>query len=478
MTDPFDALGTPLVPVAPAPEFARRLRARIERAFTLPKGVTVSNLDFDVRDQLDSALDASAPGDSAAVPDVADVVAAAAAAAVAAAPVMAHAVITPYLAVAGASEAIEWYRNAFGARKRGEPIVMPDGRVGHAELEIGGALIMLADEFPDIGHTAPTSDLGVHVTLHLGVERVEDVDSVIDRAVSAGAHLERPPADYEYGRNGGIRDPFGHRWIISAEPSTEPSAEPAAPTAEPAEPTAEPARPLRHGDIGYLSLWVPDVERADRFFSSVLGWTYSQASGPQGRQVEGLALHHGLWGGEPRSTLFCCFAVDDLEVAIARVRAAGGTADEPQVEPYGTISGCVDDQGVRFALFVPPGGPGRAASVARSGVDTDEVLAYVTMEVPDSAKTRAFYGSVLGWRFAQGRVEDGWQVENVSPMVGISGGHALATTVPMYRVADIARAVELVWAAGGSASEPETQPYGITSTCADDQGTRFYLGQL
>ena len=63
-------------------------------------------------------------------------------------------------------------------------------------------------------------------------------------------------------------------------------------------------------------------------------------------------------------------------------------------------------------------------------------------------------------------------------MVGISGGHALATTVPMYRVDDIARAVDRVRTAGGTASAPEAQPYGITSTCTDDQGTRFYLGQL
>jgi uncharacterized glyoxalase superfamily protein PhnB len=422
----------------------------------------VSNLDVDVRDRQLEELD---------VPEAADI------RAVAGDAVTARATITPYLAVAGASEAIEWYRVAFGARTRGEPIVMPDGRIGHAELEIGGALVMLADEFPDIGHTAPTADIGVHVTLHLGVG---DVDSVIERAVAAGAHLERPAADYEYGRNGGIRDPFGHRWIISAEPSGEPTAEP----------TAQPeTRSLRHGDVGYVSLWVPDVERADRFFSSVLGWTYSQASGPQGRQVEGLALHHGLWGGEPRSTLFCCFAVDDLEAAIARVRAASGTAEEPEVVPYGTISGCVDDQGVRFALFVPPGGlqqpAGRAGPGAYSaggdadaGTDADEVLAYITMEVPDSAKTRSFYGSVLGWRFAAGRVDDGWQVEDVAPMVGISGGHALATTVPMYRVEDIERAVDRVRTAGGSASTPEAQPYGITSTCTDDQGTRFYLGQL
>jgi uncharacterized glyoxalase superfamily protein PhnB len=65
-----------------------------------------------------------------------------------------------------------------------------------------------------------------------------------------------------------------------------------------------------------------------------------------------------------------------------------------------------------------------------------------------------------------------------TPMVGISGGHARATTVPMYRVDDIAAAVSAVRHAGGTATDPEVQPYGTTSTCTDDQGTRFYLGEL
>ncbi len=106
------------------------------------------------------------------------------------------------------------------------------------------------------------------------------------------------------------------------------------------------------------------------------------------------------------------------------------------------------------------------------------MLAYVTMEVEDSSRARAFYGAVLGWRFAAGRVADGWQVEAVEPMVGLSGGHDRATVLPMYRVEDIAAAVARVRAAGGNATDPEAQPYGISATCVDDQGTRFYLGQL
>jgi predicted enzyme related to lactoylglutathione lyase len=100
------------------------------------------------------------------------------------------------------------------------------------------------------------------------------------------------------------------------------------------------------------------------------------------------------------------------------------------------------------------------------------------MQVPDSAAARDFYGAVLGWEFESGRVDDGWQVTNTRPMTGLSGGHAELTVVPMWRVDDIDGAVARVRAAGGRASDPERQPYGITSDCEDDQGTKFYLGQL
>jgi uncharacterized glyoxalase superfamily protein PhnB len=448
MADAFDVLRTPVAPVTPDPEFALRLRTRIARALSLPKGVTVSDLDLDIRADADAELESSLIGAGPSPSSTA------------------RATITPYLAISGASEAIEWYKTALGARLSSEPIMMPDGRVGHAEIEISGAFVMLADEFPDIGHTAPTQELGVHVTLHL---TVEDVNSVIASAVAAGARLERPASDHEYGRMGTIRDPFGHRWLIAQESTRDP------------EPTREVPMAPRHGDIGYVSLWVPDVDRAASFFSRVLGWQYAPGSGNQGRQVQGFALHHGLWGGVERATLFLCFAVDDLQGAIDRVRLSGGTAAEAHEEPYGTISECVDDQGVQFAIFAPPGGVAEsrgARGAAGSTGDVQGTLSYITMEVPDSSRTRAFYGSVLGWSFSAGSVADGWQVEDVSPMVGVSGGHDLATTVPMYQVDDIDIAVERARASGGTATSPEVQPYGITSTCTDDQGTRFYLGQF
>jgi predicted enzyme related to lactoylglutathione lyase len=445
MTDPFDELRTPIIPLDPDPSFAARLRSRVERAFDLPRGVTVSHLTVDTP----------------------------------AAPALAA--VTPYLAVAGADRALDWYADAFGARRRGEPIVMPDGRIGHAELEIAGGVVMLSEQHPEIGVVAPVPGQGVPVTIHL---EVADVDAVIRRAVEAGADLDRPAADYDYGRNGVIRDPFGHRWLISgpvlvpAPAAVSGPASISAPASVSAPAVAGPAAVSgpHHGDVGYVSLWLPDVERAAVFYSAVLGWQYGPGSGPGGRQIQGLSLHHGMWGGEAHRTLFLCFAVADVEAAGRRVRAAGGTATAPHEEPYGRISECVDDQGVRFAVFEPPGG---TAGGDRGPEATGQGnLAYVTMEVVDAARARSFYGSVLDWRFTPGRHEDGWQVDEVAPMVGISGGHAEATTIPMYRVDDIAAAVARVRAAGGTATEPEPQPYGVTASCTDDQGTRFYLGRL
>jgi predicted enzyme related to lactoylglutathione lyase len=171
--------------------------------------------------------------------------------------------------------------------------------------------------------------------------------------------------------------------------------------------------------------------------------------------------------------LFLCFGVADLDAAVLRVRAAGGTATPPTVQPYGRASDCTDNQGTPFALVEAAEDPQGAAPRQGHGD-----VVYLTMEVVDAGKARAFYASVLGWRFRPARVSDGWEVDNVVPMVGMKGGEARATTVPMYQVDDIEATVERIRARGGSATDPERQPYGVMSDCTDDQGTRFYLGQF
>lgn len=119
--------------------------------------------------------------------------------------------LSPYLCVDGAAMAIEFYADVFGALERMR-LVGPDGRVGHAELAIGDAVVMLADEHPEAGFRAPASTGGTPVTLSL---YVDDVDEVFDRALANGAVEERAVEDQFYGdRAGQFMDPWGHRWHV------------------------------------------------------------------------------------------------------------------------------------------------------------------------------------------------------------------------------------------------------------------------
>ncbi len=120
--------------------------------------------------------------------------------------------VTPYLAVKQAADAIEFYRRAFGAKERMR-MPGPDGKIGHAELEIGNSVIMLADEHPDMDFRGPASIGGTSVTLHL---YVPDVDATFSKATAAGAKPVRAVEDQFYGdRAGSVRDPFGHVWHIA-----------------------------------------------------------------------------------------------------------------------------------------------------------------------------------------------------------------------------------------------------------------------
>ena len=120
--------------------------------------------------------------------------------------------MTPYLICDGAGEAIEFYSSVLGAEERMR-MGGPDGRVGHAELEIGDSVVMLADEHPDMGAVGPKTVGGTPVSLHV---YVEDSDAVFERAIQAGARKLRPVEDRFYGdRSGAFEDPFGHRWDVS-----------------------------------------------------------------------------------------------------------------------------------------------------------------------------------------------------------------------------------------------------------------------
>jgi PhnB protein len=121
--------------------------------------------------------------------------------------------VTPYLYIDGAAQAIEFYEKVLGAKERGR-MDGPDGKVGHAELEIGDSLVMLADEHPDMGVRGPKSIGGTACALHV---YVEDVESVFQAALDAGATSISDVENQFYGdRSGQFEDPFGHRWSVAS----------------------------------------------------------------------------------------------------------------------------------------------------------------------------------------------------------------------------------------------------------------------
>jgi len=354
----------------------------------------------------------------------------------------------PYLAVADARRALDWYADALGAVIIGEPIVMDDNRIGHAELAIGGGVFYLADEFPELGLRAPAPDaVSVSLILHVG-----DADAALARARQRGATVVREIYEGYGSRMATIVDPFGHRWMLAG-------------------PMRGALAPIRHGDVGYVSVWTSDADRAAGFYGHVLGWQYDPAT----HQVTNTTQRIGIFGAPEPPTLFCCYAVADLPAARQAILDAGGAVDEVQQFDFGAVLGATDSAGTHFAVFQPTVGTGRPAL---NGAGPGE-LSYVTFEVTDSAAFRDFYGPLLGWTFQPGRIDDGWQVTPVHPMSGIAGGNDPQVTVPMWTVADVDAAVARVREAGGTViDEPSQQPYGKTAQCRDDQGGRFYLGEF
>ncbi len=123
-----------------------------------------------------------------------------------------HHTVTPYLCMKNAARALEFYQQAFGATEVSK-LVMPDGRLGHAEIRLGDSTIMLADEFPEYGGRAPDTLGGSPVSIHL---YVDDVDAVFRQALAAGARERKPVMDQFFGdRSGQLEDPFGHLWWIA-----------------------------------------------------------------------------------------------------------------------------------------------------------------------------------------------------------------------------------------------------------------------
>ena len=399
MPDALEILRSPLVPTEPDVRFAERLRARIERALALPIGVNVSHL------AIDDAAGTSRPDDRrrddhrpAHAPG----------------PPSGPQRLTAYLAVADGRAAIDWYRSAFGASLVGEPIVMPGGSLGHAELDFAGSRLFLSEGSAEQHVEPPRPGAGATTSLVL---EVDDVDAAVERALAEGAELERPAADYPHGRNAVVRDPFAHRWMLSGVGAH-----------------------VREGDVVYVSLAVADLGRAARFYADVLGWEFGPEPEPgHARQVTGLSFPLGVRHDADHVGLGVCFAVDDLAGALERVRDAGGSVLEVMDDERGRRASISDDQGDGYWLWQDdPGDPTRRSPV-NGAVAGD--ISYLTFGVADTARTRVFLATVLGLRFEPGSVPDGWGVVDTAPMAGLHGGEDGLVVRPMYRVDDLAGAV-------------------------------------
>jgi uncharacterized glyoxalase superfamily protein PhnB len=429
-TDPLSVLHGDELPVQPDPVFTARLRARLESAANLfetqphrTQGVVMSGTDTAIAElnEPTAAPVASAPPRAAAL---------------------------PYLAVANARDAIAWYAETFGATLVGDMYEMDDGRIGHAELQIGDGVLYLSDESPALGVKAPAPQAtSVSLMLHIA-----DTDATLERARARGALVQREPYENYGSRNATIIDPFGHRWMLSG-------------------PVTGAATPIQHGDLGYVSVWVPDADRAAAFYGHVLGWSYD----PQTHEVTNTTQHIGIFSVASSQGMLCCYAVADLTGARQAILDGGGTVGEVQQFDFGTVLDATDPAGAAFAVFQPlPGEPRPALNGSGPGE-----LSYITYEVADSTAFKAFYSQVLFWTFEPGRIDDGWGVAQTHPMAGVAGGSAARVTVPMWTVEDVDAAVARVREAGGTViEEPSERPYGRMAQCTDDQGTRFYLGEF
>jgi uncharacterized glyoxalase superfamily protein PhnB len=251
--------------------------------------------------------------------------------------------LTPYITVSDARRAMDWYTEVLGAKRRGEPYINADGTIGHAEIGLGDAVLMISevsDLWPDIPVRAPESPATFSHTLHL---QVDDVDATTDRARRAGASVEREPTDQPYGRGSVIVDPFGHRWMLLRPPAW--------------------ATRLRQGDVANATIATRDARRAKEFYEAVLQvpfapahpgtWRTDQTNPPLALMSKQSA-EPGEPGKSPTPEVRLSYRVDDIAAAVARVRAAGGSAGEPMRRLFGLLAECVDDQGLTFHLWQPP----------------------------------------------------------------------------------------------------------------------------
>jgi PhnB protein len=405
--------------------------------------------------------------------------------------------VTPYLSVRDAAAAIEFYKNAFGAAEVTR-MVQPDGRVGHAEINIGGARIMLADEFPEIGFRSPESLGGSPLHIHLDVA---DVDAFARQAVSAGATIVRPVADQFYGdRSGQVRDPFGYTWIISThketltpeemqrrmdETSRQRSSAPAR-----AEKSAASVKFIREGFhtvtpyliISNAAQWIDFVKQAfgaeEHFRAKRPGAKdiIMHAEVKIGDSIIELADANPEYPAMPSTLLL---RVEDPDAVYNRALEAGATVMQPITDaPYGSRGGTVlDVAGNRLHISKPTGAGMQIFGSFRS--ITPHLYAQRPVDLIQFLQ-QAFGGEeVYRAEMPDGSIPHA-QVRIGDSIVALAGGHGpytpMPTTLHLY-VSDTDSVYEQALRAGATAIQPPAdQPYGDRSAGVTDPfGNRWFI---
>ncbi len=271
-------------------------------------------------------------------------------------PITEYHTATPFLAFKDASTAIEFYKNAFGAKERMR-LTEPGGKIGHAEIAIGDSVIRLSDEYPDYG-VLSAQTLGaspVRMNLH-----VPDVDALAKQAVAAGAKMVRPVADQFYGyRSGVVSDPFGYSWILSTQIENVSAEEMQRRFDEMNAVSTEPTSPVRPVPEGYHTItpylvarnapalleFVKQVFDAKENYRSTgsAGGMHADVQLGDSRMMIGGGGPGYPWKGAPKLGAFHIY-VRDCDATYKRALKAGGIAIQPPTDQdYGERSASVKD---------------------------------------------------------------------------------------------------------------------------------------
>ena len=389
-----------------------------------------------------------------------------------------------YICVAGASAAIDFYREAFGAKELSR-LAEPDGKIGHAEIQIGNTVLMISDEYPDYGTFSPQTIGGSSVRIHLDVN---DVDAFAERAIKAGATLVRPIEDQFYGaRSGHLADPFGYTWVVSTHVKDVPTEdlqkefdkltqERSAKNSGEAGYVKEPEmrRQNRRAVTPYITVHKP-AELIDFVTESFGAIEHFRATGSAGGMHAEVSIGDSvvMIGGaehiEPMPTAIHLY-LPNVDEAYERALKAGARSLMPVADqPYGERSGAVEDvHGNRWYIATP------FVPLQTIAQDLHTVTVYFH---PIGAQrfidfvTNAFGGKEL-MRHAEGDMIMHAKVQIGDSVIELGEARyptqPLPTAIYLY-VDDVDARYEQALKAGGiSMLAPTDQPYGDRSAWVKD----------